>query len=429
MTLAKKILFVVEALTFAHVARSAILAKALKSSGYEIHFACHNNQYLSLMAKELEGIRLWPLKYHVSYSDFVRSMSHFRSPYDINMLGAYISEELELFNEIKPDMVVGDLRYSLALSCPKANIYYVNVVNAIWSPFVRQNLINPNNSLSQYFGAFWANSVFQFVGKRMSRSICQPFNQLRVKQGLPIFNDVFELHCAGDMNLHPDPPELFDVPFLPKNHEFIGPILYSVNPPTSPDLNLLEPSLPVIIVTLGSSGAVDCLPNIIGCLEKMPVSLLVATSGRKDVIANNSHTIISDFFCARRVIQKSSLVISNGGSPISYLALSQGVPVIGVVSNMDQRLTAQAIEKYGAGLVLSAESLNENKLKQAVNRILVEPAFGERAQVISKKIFGAKTFANFQAAIERAFLFLKEQDDKKLVNLDYCRQEKLGRRS
>src|SRR6185437_13111769 len=48
-------------------------------------------------------------------------------------------------------------------------------------------------------------------------------------------------------------------------------------------------------------------------------------------------------------------VICNGGSPTCYQALSAGVPVIGIASNLDQFLNMLAIERLGAGVMLRAD--------------------------------------------------------------------------
>jgi UDP:flavonoid glycosyltransferase YjiC (YdhE family) len=400
MSKRKKLLFVVEALTFAHVARSALLAQLLRGVGYEVHFAYYPDKYMNLVDRELTGVNQWSLKHCVSYSDYIARMNAGVSPYDMALLSRYIEEERDLFAEIEPDLVIGDLRYSLSISCFQHGVYYVNLVNAVWSPFVKQELIFPEGCFPAAFGLATRNVLFQLLRPFAFTNICRPFNILRLKAGLPAFRDIFELHCAGDANLYLDPPELFDVPFLPDNHRFIGPVLHSLEGPTPSSMDSLEPSLPVIFVSLGSSGSADRLPLILKNLEQLPVSLAVATSARVEISSDNARTIIYDFLPAREILRRSSLVICNGGSPLSYLALSEGVPVLAVCSNMDQHLVAQTVTKFGVGLSLRAEYLNRKDLLISVGNLLGTATYKERAESLSKNISSEKTFRNFQSAIE-----------------------------
>lgn len=396
----RKILFVVEALTFAHVARSAVLAKALKNSGYEMHFACYPHAYLGLVKSELEGCKQWPLKTRVDYPDYVDRMSKAKSPYDVNTIDSYVKEELALFEQIVPDLVIGDLRYSLSISCPQARLHYVNLVNAVWSPFTRQELTYPEGWLTPMLGSGLRNWLFELLYPLGAKNICRPFNQFRSQLGLPLFRDVFDLNCGGDTNLYLDSPELFEVHPLPNNHLFIGPVLHSLESSFPPSLESLDKALPTIFISLGSSGSIETLPLILRSLTRLPVNIVVATSGRKcSAVPAGKNIFVYDFLPALEILKISSLVVSNGGSPMSYLALSQGVPVVAVCSNMDQHLTSQALQRAGAGVALRSEILDEEQLRRSVQDCLDNPGYRERAQSCSASISAEKTAQNFLDAI------------------------------
>ena len=394
----KKILFVVEALTFAHVARSAVLAQILQAANYEVHFACYPDAYLERVKAELNGCRHWPLKSRVEYGNYIASMNACHSPYNVGMLESFIREELDLFDQVKPDIVIGDLRYSLSISCLQARIRYVNLISAVWSPFVKQQLTFPEGFLPWQLGIGTRDLFFRILHSFAFRNICRPFNILRSRFGLPEFKDIFDLHCAGDINLYLDPPELFEVRDLPGSDKFIGPVLFSIDTPVPPELEGPQP-LPIVFVSLGSSGPIDCLPVVLRTLTQLPVLSVVATSGRMDVNIQHPSLIIREFLPARSILQRSSLVISNGGSPMSYLALSEGVPIIAVCSNMDQHLISQSITKYGAGMSLRSENLDERTVKDAVNRCFGQPMYRDSAQRCSKFISAEKTARNFRDAI------------------------------
>jgi UDP:flavonoid glycosyltransferase YjiC (YdhE family) len=398
----KKILFVVEALTFAHVARCAVLAASLKWLDYDIVFACHPSEHLHLVGEELTGMTIWPLKHFVSYEHYLATMSNGESPYSLEVIEDYIEEEIDLIKSTEPDLVIGDLRYSLSISCHRAGVHYVNLVNAIWSPFIRQKLIVPENNLTKGVGVPLANFLLRLTSPLCFRTIINPFNKLRARERMSPLGDIFDLHCSGDTNLYLDAPSLFDFAPLPNNHQFIGPVLYSMKAPTPEWLKTVDPHPPIVFVTLGSSGAVDCLPALLECLSTKRVTAFVATSGRTQLANVPANIFISTYLPAREILAKASLVISNGGSPVSYLALSQGVPILAICSNMDQHLSAQAVENYGAAIALRSEKLENANVGGCIDALLQNPRFRGQARVIAQEINMARTIGNFHRAIENA---------------------------
>jgi UDP:flavonoid glycosyltransferase YjiC (YdhE family) len=78
-------------------------------------------------------------------------------------------------------------------------------------------------------------------------------------------------------------------------------------------------------------------------------------------------------------VQRSNLVICNGGSLTTYQALATGVPILGLCSNMDQLLNMNAIERLGAGLSLRAARVLAIQLKEAVQSLLDTPAYDQAA--------------------------------------------------
>ena len=67
-----------------------------------------------------------------------------------------------------------------------------------------------------------------------------------------------------------------------------------------------------------------------------------------------------------------------------YQALTAGVPVIGIANNLDQFLNMQALERIGAGITLRADRFTERLLQEAVDRVLTDDGFHDRAGQVKR---------------------------------------------
>ncbi|MFH1023179.1 MAG: glycosyl transferase family 1, partial [Planctomycetota bacterium] len=126
----KRILFVGEAVSVSHVARPVVLAKWAKSAGYDVIFAC--GKAYSRVART-EGLNPEEIV-TISPELFYKRLSRGQFFYTEAELNQYIEAERALIARIKPDLVVGDFRLTLAISTRLAGIPYLNLMNAHWSP-------------------------------------------------------------------------------------------------------------------------------------------------------------------------------------------------------------------------------------------------------------------------------------------------------
>ncbi len=127
----KTILFVAEAVTLAHFGRMMTLARSLDPAKYRIVVAS-DPRYLSLEQPfPFDFKPIWT----IPGTQFTRALAKGKVVYGTKTLARYIDDDLQLLATIKPDLVVGDFRLSLAVSAPLAAVPYAAVVNAYWSPF------------------------------------------------------------------------------------------------------------------------------------------------------------------------------------------------------------------------------------------------------------------------------------------------------
>src|SRR5262249_26214004 len=109
-----RILFVAEAVTLAHVARPIALAQTLDPNRYEVHVAC-DPRYQALLSPLTDS---WHPLHSIPSPQFLQALAKGQPVYNTDTLRGYVGDDLQLLQEIRPDLVVGDFRLSLAVSAP-----------------------------------------------------------------------------------------------------------------------------------------------------------------------------------------------------------------------------------------------------------------------------------------------------------------------
>ena len=371
----KRILFVAEAVTLAQVVRLRVLASSLDPSAYDVHFASSTFDPLVFDGTELTRWRIDSL----SPETVERAVARGSRIYSAATLASYVDAELSLFDRVRPDLVVGDLRWSLAVSAPHAGIPLASLINAYWSPFAeRDGFPMPDHPVLRLLDEATAERYFPRALPWVFELFAQPLNVVRRRYGLPALGDLLELLTFGDYTVHPDVTELTPLRGAPPSHVFLGPVLWSAAVPC-PALERLGKARPLVYVTLGSSGHLSALDAVLGGLAGLDIDVLLATAGRTRPMNLPANVHVADFVPGDEAARRASFVVCNGGSTTAYQALAEGKPVLGIAFNFDQHLAMQAIERYGAGVRLRATTLVADKVRDAATHLLTDAELGARA--------------------------------------------------
>jgi UDP:flavonoid glycosyltransferase YjiC (YdhE family) len=218
-----KVLFMPTSFSLAHVGRLVTLAQALSADNYEVTFACDQRDHRFIPAgfQRRHATSLTP-------EEFRRRLEQGRALVDAPLLRKQVQEDLDLMRSLQFDLVVGDFRPSLAISGKLAGVPYLNLVNAHWSPWSKEQFQVP---------AALDRAPFKWLGSRLARELInrflplgfawqsRPFNQVRREYGLaPVGNSIRDVYTAGDFTVYPDLAEMVPTPGAPASHRHIGPV-------------------------------------------------------------------------------------------------------------------------------------------------------------------------------------------------------------
>jgi UDP:flavonoid glycosyltransferase YjiC (YdhE family) len=384
----RRVLFFGEAVTLAHVGRPLALATRLDPRCYDPVFAC-DPRFERLY--RTAGVSFRPIR-SIPTDRFLRALAAGSPVYDVETLREYVAEDLDVIRSVDPDVVVGDFRLSLSASARLANVPYLAITNACWSPYASRDIRLGDHPARRFLGDAAAQSLFRMLRPIALAYHARPLNRVRKELGLrSVGYDLRKVFTEADYTLYADIPQLAPTSILPANHHFLGPILWSPDAPM-PSLRI-DGGRPAIYVTLGSSGRSDLLASIVGALADLPVTQWVATAGRIELADPPANARVAAFLPGTEIAAQASLVICNGGSPTTHQALAAGVPVLGVVGNMNQYLNMEMIRRAGAGELLETASLDGEALRSLVARLLAAPAYAAAARSL------ASAFAAYDPAL------------------------------
>ncbi|MFZ2974450.1 MAG: nucleotide disphospho-sugar-binding domain-containing protein [Ferribacterium limneticum] len=374
-----KVLFVAEGATLAHVARPLMLAKGVDARQFNVTL-CRPAAFSKLTT----GLPFPVLNLECQDAPtFARKLEHGAPLYDFPTLCRYVDADLALFDQEKPDVVVGDFRLSLSVSARLRSIPYIAICDAYWSPERPLSTPLPVFRFTRYAPIPLTEFLFRRIAPLAFRLHALPLERLRSKFNLPSLGyDLRRCYTDADLRLFANFPALFPDVSVHEGADFIGPIAWS------PDFNgktdFLSGNGPLTYVTMGSSGNPQVIEDIVPILESLGSRIVIATAGKPLFLKENKpSTQIFNYLPGSVVCRHANLVICNGGSPTTNQALTNGVPVLGIAQNMDQFLNMEAIVRFGAGLMLRADRSPLPHLRSAIQSLLFDSAYKSRGEILA----------------------------------------------
>ncbi|MEX3241426.1 glycosyltransferase [Serratia quinivorans] len=175
---------------------------------------------------------------------------------------------------------------------------------------------------------------------------------------------------------------------LPDSVRFIGPLRSAVAAVEATDEWEEADRRPLVIVSQGTLANVDLHQLIVPTLKalaELPVRVLATTGGRAvdpllALLPANAR--VQEFISFEHWLPQAALLITNGGYGSINYALDQGVPLIVAGIGEDKLEAAARVVAAGCGISLHTSTPDEEQLRQAVQQILAQPAYRQRAAVV-----------------------------------------------
>lgn len=227
--------------------------------------------------------------------------------------------------------------------------------------------------------------------------VAGPLNEVRAEQGLPPDP---ELAMPGRyLVLSPFPPRYRDpgVALHASTHAFRLRVRHAMSDDATP--GEAAPAwlahlggAPAVYVTLGTifnmeSG--DLFQRVLAGLRELPINLVV-TVGRDidpaEFGPQPANVHIERYVPQATLLPHCRLVVSHGGSGSVLGALTHGLPMVLLPLGADQPLNAARCEALGVARLLDAVGATPLMVREAVSRVLDDPAYRRAAEAFRDEI-------------------------------------------
>lgn len=372
----KTILVMPDGNWLSHVSRTLEIAIELRKKGFNVVYA-GSGEYLKLpLSNDFEIKNIFSISKErvlgVSRSGRVNW-------YNFSLANECVKEELKLFDEIKPDLVLNDYRLTLSTSCEIAHIPLAVTLNAAWTNYYSVKFRCPEHFfLPKLVGQKVANYLVPPIKDFFIWFDVMPINQVRKKYSLQFKRNIWDVF-QGDLNLLTDIPEYGPTNNLPANFHYIGPVLWEPQIDLPEWYNFIDRNKPCIYFTMGSTGYPKFFQEAIELFGNTEYQCILTTAGMANFDSPPSNFYICDYAPGSEIMKIADMVVCHGGNGTIYQALSKGVPIIGIPTMHDQEFNLDRVTNLGVGLQLSELKYKPEDLKKAVRNVLNDIRYKENA--------------------------------------------------
>lgn len=227
---------------------------------------------------------------------------------------------------------------------------------------------------------------------RTFRAEIRLFDQLRESIGLPATGEYLTQAPLSPYLFLQGTVPAFEYPRadLPPQVHFVGPLLPApptgyVRPAWWPDLDAGRPVVHVTQGTLQIDDAQLISPTIRALADEDV--LVVATTGGRPVESLGMDRLpgnvrIERFVPHAELLAQVDVMVTNGGYNGFQAALANGVPLVATGRTEDKPEVCARVAWAGVGVNLKAATPSEARIRAAVRRVLSDPSYRHRAQLL-----------------------------------------------
>ena len=363
----------------AHMSRLLEIALVLRAEfGYDVVFAGDGPQLRFVEQQGFPVERCFTVPGHITLKlarrGFLVDPVWWRC-----MVARSIQSDIDVIRRQRPNVVVGDMRWSLTSAARRCEVPCVSVANASWTRYASYDpRAFDGHVLTTLLGARLATRMFPSLKLLLLWYWGLPFSARA--RGPRTHASLFDA-IEGDLTLLADVPEFCPVRNLPASARIVGPLLWNCTAPAPTWLDRLDPSRITVYVSVGSTGSEELLRTAVRAFAGSPVQLIVTTGGAKlRQPVDSRNTFVTSFAPGARLMKRANISLNHGGNGTLYQALASGVPVVGVPDHVDQQLQLQLCERAGVGRQLPKRELTAKRLRAVVDDVVRDNGYVQNAR-------------------------------------------------
>jgi UDP:flavonoid glycosyltransferase YjiC (YdhE family) len=196
-------------------------------------------------------------------------------------------------------------------------------------------------------------------------------NRILREHGKKPFDDVFDFwQDRGTFLL--EPPEFANLPAVPPNHHYIGPLVARLSRPVPPEVEAMTGQGPIVYFSMGSTARPDIVRKSLREFDGTPYKVIAPVKwyleGTKERIPEN--VMVTDLLPAHEINRLADISVIHGGNGSVMNAALAGKPVVGVGMQFEQMANLEHLVRKGFAIRISKFRFSAKKLLQAVDLLL-----------------------------------------------------------
>lgn len=290
------------------------------------------------------------------------------------------------------------------------NIPFVTVCNSL---MMNRDPNIPPFSTPWEYNPTWKGRLRNKLGYQLLTYLSKPIRSIvadyRRQWNLPVHNHPNEVYSKL-AQLSQQPAEFeFPRPNLPSYFHFTGP--YD-NPQTRKPVPFPFEKLtgqPLIYASMGTiqNGLESIFQTIAAACEGLEAQLVISLGGGitpESLPQLPGNPIVVGYAPQLELLQKATLTITHAGMNTTMECLKNGVPMVAIPVTNDQPGVAARIAWTGVGEVVSLKELSVPKLRTAIQKVLGEESYRQRAIALQEAIQRAGGVTSAADIIEQVVL-------------------------
>jgi UDP:flavonoid glycosyltransferase YjiC (YdhE family) len=296
-----------------------------------------------------------------------------------------IRSDVQTIEQHQPDVVVGDMHWSLHAAARETGVPYASVVNAAWTRYLDHPLEALDaHVLTRAFGPRAATRMMPVARTALLWYWAWPYKVHNWRHSMPApatLADVME----GDVTLFPDVPGLAPVTGCPPAARYVGPILWESPGPSPEWVDRLDPHR-TLYVSAGSTGTRSLFELAMAAFAGSDYDVVMSTGELDVALPPGAGSVrVTKYVPGMALMRRSAVSINHGGNGTVYQALACGVPIVGLPSHVDQQLQLQLCERAGVGRRLTTGT-TPAQLRDAVDGMVASGPVRRRVRDLAAEI-------------------------------------------
>jgi UDP:flavonoid glycosyltransferase YjiC (YdhE family) len=393
------------------VVRPLVLAHSVKDS-YEICLAAGNKYAELCNVSSIDYRSIWTISADLFVDRLVKGQDGWFTEDFLQEAKADIS----LIEEIQPDLVIGDLRWSLGISATVTKTPYLSLLNAHWSPYYTETCPPPELPIVKLLGVKLCTVLTPVLAPIILRQFAKAFNKARYEYNLDRVEDYLHIGICADWVAYLDIPSLGPTEHTPSTHTYLGPTEHTPSTHTylgpvdwSPDVSYpdwwynLPQDKPITYVSMGSTGKISYIHELVETLSDLDMTVMLATSGRFEQKGFGNNVFTAEYLPGLEACQRSQIVVCNGGTGAIYQAIKAEVPILGIPTNGDQYFAMGSVQNNKAGLLVRSTHVNNKRIRTAASELLSDSNYKRKCSELKVELKQYDAVSRFAELVDSLF--------------------------